>query len=59
MKKSFLVFSPDRQYFDALVSRIIRVSGVPEDSISLVQINCGNGSGLGTVIKKNGERIQA
>lgn len=56
--ESFLIFVPDRHYFESRVRSIIRLSKIPEDEVLRVEINCGNGPGLGTIVKKNGEKVE-
>jgi hypothetical protein len=51
------VFKPDMVYFNALAEKIARLSGLNVELIERVEINCGNGSYLGVVILKTGEKI--
>jgi hypothetical protein len=51
------VFKPDAAYFEALANKIVRLSKVPLEDITRVDINCGSGSGFGWVVLKSGERI--
>lgn len=51
-------YRPDPVWAQNMVNRIVSVSKIPPDQIKEVLINCGNGGGLGWVIKKTGEKVK-
>lgn len=50
-------YRPDPDWAYRQVAAIVRRSGRPEAEIASVEINCGNGGGLGWVILRSGERL--
>jgi hypothetical protein len=49
-------YRPDPVWSARQVAAIVRNSGRPESEIAKVEINCGNGGGLGWVVLQSGER---
>jgi peptide methionine sulfoxide reductase MsrB len=52
-----MIYQPDREYFQALAEKIIRLSKCNVEVVERVEINCGNSSHLGCVVLKTGEKI--
>ena len=52
------VYTPDTQWAQARVAKILRLSGFKEAEVERVEINCGNGVNYGWVVLKDGEKIE-